>query len=138
MKIIGFNLSKILIEKKETYEGKVEVNQNIDIKEISKVSKDTIQITEEEVLKIDFAFMINYSKDSAKVEFAGNLLAIPEKDELRNILKSWKDKKIPDDLRVPLFNFIMLKCNIKALSLEDELCLPYHIPMPRLEPSKKD
>jgi len=135
MKVIGFNLSKILIQKKEKFEGKIEVNQNIDIKNIS---KDSISITKEDILKIDFAFNINYSNEAAKLEFEGNLLLIPEKEELKEILKSWKDKKISDNTRIPLFNFIMSKCNIKALSLEDDLNLPYHVPMPRLESPKED
>jgi len=135
MKIIGFNLSKILIEKKEKFVGKIEINQNIDIKNIT---KDSIPITAEEILKIDFVFNIDYSGETAKLEFVGNLLLIPEKDELKDILKSWKNKKISDNIRIPLFNFIMSKCNVKALSLEDELNLPFHVPMPRLEPPKDD
>jgi hypothetical protein len=134
MKIIGFNLSKVLIQKKEKFQGRIEINQNIDIKNIS---KDNIPITDEEVLNIEFAFQINYSNDMAKLEFEGALLSIPDKDELKEILKSWKDKKIPDKVRVPLFNFIMSKCNIKALSLEDDLNLPYHVPMPRLDTPKE-
>jgi len=35
-------------------------------------------------------------------------------------------------MRVPLFNFIMNKCNIKALYLEDEMGLPLHIPLPKI------
>ena len=137
MKIIGFNLTKISVNKKEKFEGKIEVNQNIDIKNIV---KEEIPITNEEVLKIDFDFQINYSGDFAKLEFVGNILIIPEKEELKNILKSWKDKekKIPDESRVPLFNFIMSKCNIKALLLEDEINLPYHIPMPRINFPEKE
>jgi hypothetical protein len=135
MKIIGFNLTKISVNRKEKLEGKLEINQNIDIKD---VVKDSIPITEEVVLKIDFYFQINYSKDLAKLDFEGNVLIIPEKEELKDILKSWKDKKIPDETRVPLFNFIMSKCNIKALMLEDEMNLPYHIPMPRMNLPEPD
>jgi hypothetical protein len=136
MKIIGFNLTKISVNRKEKFEGKLEINQNIDIKN---VVKDSIPITEEVVLKIDFYFQINYSSgDFAKLDFEGNVLIIPEKEELKDILKSWKDKKIPDETRVPLFNFIMSKCNIKALLLEDEMSLPYHIPMPRINFPEKE
>lgn len=135
MKIIGFNLTKILVEKKENFQGKIEINQNIDIKDIS---QDSIPITKEDILKIDFNFSINYSNHVAKLEFEGILLLIPDKGEFKEILKSWKDKKISDEVRAPLFNFIMSKCNIKALSLEDDMNLPYHIPMPRINPPKKD
>lgn len=135
MKIIGFNLTKILAEKKDDLKGKIEVNQNIDIKNIS---EDSISISKEPILKLDFNFSINYSDSFAKTEFEGNILLIPEKNELKEVLKSWKDKKIPDEVRIPAFNFIMSKCNIKALSLADDLNLPYHIPMPRLNPPKKE
>jgi hypothetical protein len=30
----------------------------------------------------------------------------------------------------------MLKCNIKALSLEEDLGLPFHIPMPKVKAGK--
>jgi hypothetical protein len=134
MKIIGFDLSKILVQKKESAQGKIEVNQNIDIKDIK---KDKIPISDDEVLKIEFSLQIEYSGDLAKLEFAGSLIIIPDKEESKEILKSWKDKKIPDKMRIPIFNFIMSKCNVKALSLEDDLNLPYHVPMPRLEPQKE-
>ncbi len=135
MKIIGFNLNKILVEKKENFQGKIEISQNIDIKEIS---EDSIPLTKEGVLKIEFNFLINYSNNVAKLEFVGILIVIPEKNELKEILKNWKDKKISDKIRAPLFNFIMSKCNIQALSLEDDMGLPYHIPMPKINPPRKD
>lgn len=134
MKIIGFNLSKIQIERKEKIEGKIEVNQNIDLKE---VTKEDIPISDKEALKIKFNFTINYSNDSAKLEFEGFLIILPEKEESKEILKNWKTKEFSNEIRVPIFNFIMNKCNVKALNLEDELGLPYHIPMPRLNPNQQ-
>jgi len=131
MQIIGFNLGKILIERKEQAIGKIEISQNIDIKDIS---KEKISISKSEALKVQFSFTINYSNDFAKLDFEGHVLLLPSETELKNILKSWKDKKIQEEVRVPLFNFIMSKCNVKALTLEDEMSLPLHIPMPRLNP----
>jgi hypothetical protein len=131
MKIIGFNLSKILCEKKDKGPEKLQINQNIDIKE---VIKDKIPISQGEILIVKFNFTINYSEDFAKVEFEGSVIIAPEKEELKEFLKSWKDKKIPEELRMPLFNFIMAKCNIKALTLEDDLNLPPHLPLPRITP----
>jgi hypothetical protein len=134
MKIIGFNLTKILVEKRENQDGKIQISQNIDIKDLI---KDKIPISNEEILNLKFHFIIDYSNNLGKLEFDGYLILLPEKNELKDFLKSWKDKKIPEDSRVPLFNFIMSKCNIKALNLEDELGLPYHIPMPRVNPGEK-
>lgn len=134
MRIIGFNLSKIACERKDLIEGNLEIAQNIDIKEIN---EEEIPFSKEHALKISFNFNISYSNDSAKIDFNGMIVLLPEKDELKNILKEWKDKKIPEDIRIPLFNFIMQKCNVKALSLEDELNLPTHFQMPRINPKKE-
>ncbi len=135
MRIIGFNLTKILSERKDKPAQNLKIKSNI---EISDVSKDKIEITKQEILKIGFKFSIEYEPDFAKIELAGYLILIPEPDELKKILKSWKSKKVPDDIRIPLFNFIMTKCNIKAIPIEDELNLPLHIPMPSLKPQPKE
>lgn len=134
MKIVGFNLTKISIEKGEKIPEKVQVNQNIDI---SNLSKEKIVISDEEILKLNFNFVIQYSENFAKLGFSGNVIIMPDKEEMKQFLKSWKDKQIPPEYRIFLFNFIMNKCNVKALSLEDEMNLPLHLPLPRIDPNTK-
>ena len=129
MKIIGFNLTKISIERKEKPEKELKVTQNINIIEIT---KEKISISKDESLRVNFKLEIDYGGDFAKIEFKGNIILLPEKEEAKKLLKSWKDKKLSSEFRNPLFNFIMTKCSIKALALEDELSLPPHIQMPRL------
>lgn len=133
MKIIGFNLIKISVTRKEKSAENLKLKSNIELQD---VSKDKIELTKQDLLKIKFAFTVDYEPDFAKLEFEGFIVVLPEQDELKKILKSWKSKKVPDEIRVPLFNFIMTKCNIKAILLEDEMNLPLHIPMPRLKPSE--
>ena len=135
MQIIGFNLNKISIERKEKQQGKLEIKQNINIDDIS---EDKINISDKEIVKVSFTFSVNYSPDFAKVELKGQIVLLPEKEELKDILKEWKKKQISEKFRIPLFNFIMGKCNIKALSLEEELNLPLHVPMPRISPKKEE
>jgi len=129
MKIIGFNLTKISIERKEKPEKELKVTQNINIVDIT---KEKLTISKDEPLNTSFKLDIDYGGDFAKLEFKGNVILLPEKEETKKILKSWKDKKLSEEFRNPLFNFIMTKCTIKALGLEDELSLPPHIQMPRL------
>jgi len=129
MKIIGFNILKISTEKKENFQEKLQVNQNIDITDLT---KEKSVISDNELIKIYFKFLIEYSNDFAKLTIEGFVIILPEKDDIKKFLKTWKDKKIPEEFRIPIFNFIMNKCNVKSLFLEDELNLPYHIPLPRL------
>ena len=134
MQIIGFSLNKISIERKEKQEGELEIKQNINIDDIS---TDKINISDKEIIQTSFTFSVNYSPDFARVELKGQIVLLPEKEELKDILKDWKKKQLTDKFRTPLFNFIMSKCNIKALDLEDELNLPLHVPMPRISPKKE-
>ncbi len=134
MKIIGFNLSKISIERKEKLTGKLEIKQNINI---DNLLKEKIAISKEEALRIDFTFSIKYGPEFADLEFKGHVLTLPDKEENKKILKQWKDKKLPEEIKTGLFNFIMSKCNIKALTLEDEMGLPLHVPMPKIAAKKE-
>jgi len=134
MRIIGFNLSKIAVERQEKLEGKLEIKQNINV---DNIKTQKVDISKDEVLKIEFTFSVDYNPKFAKLEFKGHVLAMPEKDEAKQIIKEWKDKKIPEGIKIGLFNFIMSKCNIKALALEDEMGLPTHVPMPRISPNQE-
>jgi len=137
MRIIGFNLTKILAERQEEDGQDIRVDQNIDIKDIK---EEKIPITNNKALKIKFALTVTYSKDFGKIEFEGSIMTLPDEDEFKSIMGSWKDKKIPENMRLGIFNFIMIKCNVKALYLEDEMGMPLHVPMPRLtkEAQKKE
>ena len=137
MRIIGFNLTKILAERQEEDGQGIRVDQNIDIKDIK---EEKIPITNNKALKIKFTLTVTYSKDFGKIEFEGSIMTLPDEEEFKSIMGSWKDKKIPENMRLGIFNFIMVKCNVKALYLEDEMGMPLHVPMPRLtkEVQKKE
>jgi hypothetical protein len=129
MRIIGFNLTKIFAERQEEDGQGIRVDQNIDIKDIK---EEKIPITNNKALKIKFALTVTYSKDFGKIELEGSIMTLPDEEEFKSIMDSWKDKKIPENMRLGIFNFIMVKCNVKALYLEDEMSMPLHVPMPRL------
>ena len=66
MRIIGFNLSKISVEKQEKLDGKLEIKQNVNV---DSIEKQKIDISKEEALKIEFTFSVDYEPKFAKVEF---------------------------------------------------------------------
>lgn len=132
MQILGFSFEKVHAERKNTTKsGKIEVNSNIDIKNIT---QETLDLVKDKVpMKFNFEFSIDYKPDFADIKLNGAVIGVVEKDIAKEILKKWKDKKISDDIRVPLFNFILTKCNLKALVLEEDFGLPTHVPMPRIQ-----
>ena len=132
MAIIGFNLNKISIERKEPIKGQINIKTNLKITEI-KDEKGIPEISKDKTaLKFDFEFDINYEPKIANIHFAGHVLDLENADDAKNILKEWKDKKLSEDLRLKISNMIWVKCNIKAFLLEEEIGLPVHIPLPRL------
>lgn len=131
MRIVGFNFKKISGERKKELKGQLKINTGINVKDISKEKLDFIG----DSLKIYYLFTVDYSPDFAKISLEGEVLAVP--DDFKKIFKEWRNKKIPDEFRIPLFNFIMSKCNLKALHMEEEFNLPPHIPLPQLKPENQ-
>ena len=134
MQILGFNFEKIKAERKSQVQGKLEISSNIDVSEIS---QEKLEIVKDQTpLKLGFDFIVKYKPDVAEISLHGAVLFVTDKDKAKDILKKWKTKKIEEELKIPLFNFIMTKCNMKALQLEEELTLPTHIPFPKLTPQQ--
>jgi len=129
MRIIGFSVNKILAERKTPSQGRIEIKSNINIKDIV---KEDINISNSPALKFDFEFTIDYSPKTAIVEIFGSVVVIDDKNESAEILKDWKKKEFKHPMKVTLFNFIMDKCNLKALQVEEDLSLPLHIPLPKI------
>jgi len=139
MRIIGFNFTKISIEKlKESSELKdqLKINTQIDVPELTEV-KSHILKTKEEIVGAKFAYGVNYNPDFAKIELEGRILVAVEPKVAKEIFKKWKKKKMPEDFRLLLFNVILKKSSLKALYLEEELNLPLHMPMPSFKKEQK-
>jgi hypothetical protein len=129
MRIIGFNFKKITAERKSDLKGKLQIKTHMDLE---KVEKEELDIAGE-ILRFSFVYAINYEPDHATIAFEGSVLIKPDKDyDTKQLLKDWKKKKLPEDLRLLVFNFVMTKCNLRALQLEEEFSLPTHFPLPRI------
>lgn len=136
MKLIGFNLDKIIAERESIKPEKININSNINILDIEKPKSNFLKI-KDEILKINFEYNINYN-NYGKISFKGDLLITIESKIAKEILKKWKDKKISSEFKITIFNIIMRRCNIKALELEDTINLPLHIQLPYLQPKAKE
>ena len=134
MQIISFNFDKIKAEKKNPIKGKLEINSNINIKSINQEKLEMIK--DQAAIKFEFVFVVDYKPNIAEISLEGSTILLADKDKGKEILKKWKNKKVPEDVRLPLFNVILTKSNLKALQLEEELNLPSHIPMPKLKPQE--
>lgn len=134
MPIIGFNFDQLNVEKKEPISGQVKINSDLSIKDVQE-EKVSLGKTED-ILKFIFEFKIDYDKNGI-ILIRGHILYLDEVKKIKEILKNWKkDKNIPQDIMAMVINTALFKCNIKALSLSQEVNLPPHLKMPRLAPVK--
>ena len=138
MRVIGFNFTKISIERLTDAgpEGELKISTQMDVPEIKELKSDVLK-TKEEILAAKFTYEVDYTPNFAKIKFEGKILLALEPKIAKDVLKQWKKKEMPEDFRILLFNVILKKSSIKALDLEEELNLPLHIPMPSFKKEKK-
>ncbi len=136
MPIVGFNFSKIFVEKKI----KVETSLNIQIKNnvlITDVQEEKLPTgkSKSDGLKFDFKFNLQYEPNVGEIELIGFIYYMDDPDIIKNIYKSWKkDKKLSPELTTTIVNTILFKGSIKALNLSQEVNLPPHLPLPAVNP----
>jgi len=136
MRTVGFNFSKISIEKFSDKIDKLKIKTNIDISDISSVENVLLK-TKNSIISVKFIYIIDYDPHFAKIELSGNILFEIEEDLAKEIIKNWKNKTIPEDFKLVLFNTILRKSNVKSLQLEDDMNLPLHISLPSLKKAEK-
>ena len=131
MNIVGFNFTKILIEKNEVQGKEIKVNSGINLKQIEKYKGSTK--SKENFLSIDWNYEVNYSEDLAKINFEGSVIVSLEEKKQKEVLSDWKKNNLKSEFNTPLLNFLLKKCNIKALQLEDDFNLPPHFNLPSVK-----
>ena len=136
MKVIGFSLEEFYAKKSFDFKHTA-ISTDILFKGIEKTKLGLLK--DDETLKISFKFSVNYKESEKKeanekneIVISGNIFLAVSKDESKEFLKSWKNKEIPKDKALGLYNFILRKCSLKALQLEEDLNLIPHIPFPQL------
>ena len=143
MKLIGFNYTKILAQRKPLITGNPRIATGI---EFISIDEEKIELLKEQkALRITFKLEILYQtgeekkpEEQAKVSFEGSLLLAATPEEYKEVMKSWKKKELPGTMRITVFNIILAKCSVKALDLEEQLNLPLYPSLPQLVPQEKN
>jgi hypothetical protein len=92
MKLLGFNFTKIQVEKFKDRVDNLKIGTRIDVSDIANARADLIK-TKEEILAIKFSYGLDYEPEYAKLDLEGNLIISLESKKAKEILKEWKDKK---------------------------------------------
>ncbi|MFH1972805.1 MAG: hypothetical protein ABIJ18_04990 [archaeon] len=139
MPVIGFNFDKFHVEKKKQLEAPIKVDSSMKIVDIKKEGLRMGEEDTEKILKVDYEFGIKYDPKQAEILIEGHLLYHEDEKKLDKILSEWKKtKKFDAEMTQLIMNNILLRCNIKALLLGQEIGLPPHIRMPMIQPGKPE
>lgn len=132
MAVVGFNFNKILVEKKALKEGKVDINNNVSIKEVE-VADLSLGKAKQDGVKFVFEFTSKYEPDYAHMTLIGDVLYLDSEKNIKAILEDWKKKKtIPKEAMTEVLNSILNRCNIQAMILARDVNLPSPIPLPKV------
>ena len=134
IKLAGFKYTKLNVERFEDFKGELKVTPSINIKSIDKHKSEA---SKQDLLEIKFQFGIDYSALGA-VNLEGQLFLLTDSKTFKEALDGWKSKKLDSEINLIILNVIMQKASLKALELEEELNLPPHIQLPKLQLEKKE
>ncbi len=131
--IVGFNFTKMSAERDEGIKGKININNNVSIKDVEEKNL-ALGKEKQNALKFTFEFTSKYEPKLGSILLGGDVLYMADQKKAKEILDSWKkDKKIPKDVMTAILNTILSKCNIQALIISRDINLPPPIPLPKVE-----
>ena len=132
----GFVLTKLKAERFEQKLEELKVETSINIDSI-KEHPTNAEGKEKKYLVVSFDYQIKYSKKVADVEVGGKVFLEVDPETASDVLNKWKKKEVSSDFKLAVFNLILMKGNIKAIQIEDELGLPTHFKLPSISLEKK-
>ena len=132
MTVVGFQFDKIVVDRMDVPKGKMNVKNNIVIKDLEK-KEINVGKAKQNLLVFKFEFEANYEPKIAKITLNGTTTYVEKEEKVEELVKGWKkDKKIPKEIMAPLLNNILTRCNIEALILAREVNLPPPIQLPKV------
>jgi|SRR3989344_3292854 len=132
--IVGFSFTKLSAEKGAPSKGKIDINNNVSIKDVQEDSFSLGKDKQQNVLRFLFEFTSKYEPNVGSILFEGELLYMEEPKKTKEILGDWKkDKKLPKEMMAGLLNTVLTKCNVQALILSQQVNLPPPIPLPKVQ-----
>ncbi|VVB81345.1 Uncharacterised protein [uncultured archaeon] len=133
MPIVGMQYDKIVIEKYAPVKGKVQVNNNVSLKDVEKVDL-TVGTGKQSAIKFHFEFAAKYEPKIADIILTGYITFFEKPETIKEITEEWKkDKKIPKEVMSNILNTVLAKCNVEAILFAREVNLPPPIPLPKVQ-----
>ncbi len=136
MALIGFNFTKINVEKKKAANGKVSITNNLNFASVKEAKVNFVD--KKSALGVEFEFKCNYEPSIGIIELKGSAIELMEPKEMKESLELWKkEKKLPPVVAQRILNSLLSKCYIESLILSNSMNLPPPIPLPKVKVGAK-
>jgi hypothetical protein len=130
MNLLGNRFVKISAVRNPDFSGQPSAKTNIKILDLEIFGKD------KNSFKVKYFFEIDYS-ELGNVTIEGSLFISTDAKTLKELQKSWKEKKIDTSEYIFITNLVIQRASLKALELEEEMGLPIHIKLPKIDLKEK-
>jgi len=132
MPIVGFSFDKINVERKSAVKGRIDINNNMKIVDIEE--RDLSFTKGQEGVNFKFDFKTSYEPSIGFINLTGEIIFMESDKKVKEILDKWKKtKKVDKEIMSQILNHALLKCNIQALILSQEINLPPPIMLPKVK-----
>ncbi len=122
--------SKINAEKSKPIQGKVNVVNNVGIKDVKKANF-VVGDVKQDCLRFTFEFASKTEPSIGNITIDGDVLYLAKKDVVDETIENWDAKKpIRKEILTPVINGILKRCNIEALGLSQTMNLPAPLKLP--------
>tara|TARA_Y100000310_G_scaffold321736_1_gene379797 strand:- start:549 stop:1013 length:465 start_codon:yes stop_codon:yes gene_type:complete len=136
MPVISFHFDRINIEKKKPLEVPLKVENGMKIVDIKEEDVPISGGKKEKVLRFYYEYSVEYKPNQADILIGGNLIFFEPEEKLDGIKKEWDaNKKLPGNLMQEVMNNVLIRCQVKALALSQDIGLPPHIRLPTVSSS---
>tara|TARA_Y100000034_G_scaffold135167_1_gene205967 strand:+ start:2771 stop:3214 length:444 start_codon:yes stop_codon:yes gene_type:complete len=140
MAIVGYNKIKQHIEIVKNLSGKINISNNVSIKDVEEVKLNMAK-DKKDALRFIFEFNTNYAEENkepnAFISIKGDVIFHEDSKKLKAYFTQWKkEKKMPKEAMEEVLNLVLTRSNIDALSLSQEFNLPPPVPLPKINTEK--
>lgn len=137
MVVVGFNFTKMNVERKKPIKGKVKITNNVSIKNVE-LQDLALGKEKQKGLRFTFEFVTKYMNDFGQISLTGEVVYLDSEKKVKDAAEKWKkSKSVQKDVMTQILNNILNKCNIQALILSQQINLPAPIPLPKVDVDKK-
>ena len=127
--IVGFSFNKLSVEKKSSITGKIDINTNVEIKDVTSFGKQ-----KQKGVTFLFEFKSQYEPNVGNVSIEGELVFLGDAKLSEDLVKGWKaNKKVPAEIMEEVMSNILNRCYVEAIVLSRDINLPPPIPLPSVK-----